>query len=404
MLNDTAFQRLMTEPLDWRFRSVPPSAYGASLEEWLASDPTVEELPSPVMTLDATALTANIAGMASWCAAEGLTHAPHGKTTMAPQLWRRQLESGAAAITLATPAQLRIAAAFGVPRVFLANEIVRPDALTWLAGWVADGADVVCFADSVDAVSIMDSILRSSGATLDVCVELGGVGGRAGAREHETALGVAAAIDRASSLRLVGVGGYEGSLAHDVHDADLAIVDDFTRRLVRLHEALDYPVDRPIVTVGGSQYFDQIADAARPLIESGVEVVLRAGSYIAHDHGMYAGATPAARHRNGPALTPALTVRAGVLSLPEPGLALLDVGRRDVPFDAGFPIPLDLPHAAVVALNDQHAHVRGDLDGVNVGDIVRLGISHPCTAFDRWNLIPVVSDDGSIVDAVRTYF
>jgi len=35
---------------------------------------------------------------------------------------------------------------------------------------------------------------------------------------------------------------------------------------------------------------------------------------------------------------------------------------------------------------------------------VCLGISHPCTAFDKWQLIPVVDEEYRIVDVVRTFF
>ena len=32
------------------------------------------------------------------------------------------------------------------------------------------------------------------------------------------------------------------------------------------------------------------------------------------------------------------------------------------------------------------------------------GISHPCTAFDRWRAMPVVDDDYNVVGSVRTFF
>jgi D-serine deaminase-like pyridoxal phosphate-dependent protein len=60
----------------------------------------------------------------------------------------------------------------------------------------------------------------------------------------------------------------------------------------------------------------------------------------------------------------------------------------------------------VSALNDQHTYLR-DAEVV-VGDVVRLGVSHPCTAFDRWTLIPVLDDADAdhprVVDLVRTFF
>ena len=41
---------------------------------------------------------------------------------------------------------------------------------------------------------------------------------------------------------------------------------------------------------------------------------------------------------------------------------------------------------------------------VRVGDLVGLGISHPCTTFDKWQVVYVVDDDYAIVDAVKTFF
>ena len=101
-----------------------------------------------------------------------------------------------------------------------------------------------------------------------------------------------------------------------------------------------------------------------------------------------------------------------MLSTPEPGLAIIGAGRRDVPFDAGLPVPVrarstagalrPLPGASVERINDQHAYLRDA--AVEVGELVQLGISHPCTAFDKWRVIPVVDDEDRVVDLLRTYF
>jgi D-serine deaminase-like pyridoxal phosphate-dependent protein len=110
---------------------------------------------------------------------------------------------------------------------------------------------------------------------------------------------------------------------------------------------------------------------------------------------------------------------ARVVSRPEPGLVLLDAGKRDVPFDEGLPEPqlaaeqLGSPPrplaGEITAVNDQHAFLRLDpTDPLRVGQVVRLGLSHPCTAFDKWRWIPVVEGtdepDPVVVELVRTYF
>ncbi len=188
-----------------------------------------------------------------------------------------------------------------------------------------------------------------------------------------------------------------------------------------LHEA-GLTGDRPILTAGGSAFFDvvvaELTAAARPQVQP--RVILRSGCYITHDHGFYAGISPAVRHTaDGLTLQPALEVWAQVLSCPEPGLALLGAGRRDLSFDAGLPVPLrvraqqdvggrETAAAAdmkVTALNDQHAYLNvPDDSGLRPGDLVCLGISHPCTTFDKWRVIPVVDDTGHVTDAVHTFF
>ena len=61
---------------------------------------------------------------------------------------------------------------------------------------------------------------------------------------------------------------------------------------------------------------------------------------------------------------------------------------------------------AVTKLNDQHAYLKLDADGggLRVGDRVCLGISHPCTTFDKWRWMPVVDEDYGVVDAIVTCF
>lgn len=395
MLDEAVLRRERDIRLDWRWKAVPPRAHGLTIDEWLATRPHLDDLGTPVLTLDADALSHNIDAMAAWCAERGVLHAPHGKTTMAPAIWDRQLRAGAHALSLATVPQLRVARAFGVPRVLLANELA--DAAS--ARWIAEGdTEVWCLIDSAEGVSILDA----AGVPLRVLVELGASGGRAGARSVEDARKVAAAVAGSANLVLAGVSGWDGGVAHDASAGDLAKVDELLTALRALHESLDYGVDRPVVTAGGSVYFDQVADHLAGL--PGADVVVRSGSYVTHDDGTYAELSPGLRGRPGPALRPALRAYGRVLSRPEPGLAIVDTGRRDVPFDNGLPIPLDLPGARVTQLNDQHIFLEGDLDGLAVGDRVRFGISHPCTAFDKWDLIPVLDAGGFVVDVIRTYF
>ncbi|WP_405013494.1 alanine racemase [Kitasatospora sp. NBC_01539] len=409
---------LAGERLDFRFKAVPAEAWGSTVAEFLADRPALDTLGTPLLTLDDAALDHNLRTMAAWCAQAGVGLAPHGKTSMAPALWQRHLDAGAVAVTLANLPQLRVGRAFGVRRIHLANTLLDPAGLRWIAAELAADPEFrfACWADSTRTVALMSEALRGAPAPVGVCVELGAPGGRTGCRTLPEAVEVARAVHAAPGLRLAGVSGYEGPLGPDASPASLAAVTAYLRRLADLHrqlagDGLFDAADEVWVTAGGSAFFDTVAEELAPLADARTRVVVRAGAYLAHDDGFYRGISPFGRGA-GQELRPALHGWSRVLSTPEPGLALLDAGKRDLPTDLGLPTPQlvrggkPLAGAEVTALNDQHGFLRGA--DVQVGDVVRLGVSHPCTAFDRWNLIPVLDDADAehprVVDLVRTFF
>ena len=373
----------------------------------------------PVLTLRESALVGNLAAMAAYCAGAGVELAPHGKTAMSPELAARQLASGAWGITVATIGQLRAYRAFGFPRLLLANELVDETGIAWLAGELAadPGFSAYCYVDSTDGVAILDRVLtaRPAGRRLPVLVEIGL--GRTGCRTDDQAIAVAKAAAATSTLTVAGVAGYEGTISGTDAQA-LGRVASFCRRLANLAGVMAGDGEF-IVTAGGSVYFDVVTrelTAGRSGLPGGMTVVLRSGGYLFHDHGFYHRVTPAARGVAGaPLLRPALELWAQVVSRPEPGLALLSAGRRDAGFDAGLPVPLRarrrdggaaaLAGAEVTGLNDQHAYLRLDPGtALAPGDLVCLGISHPCTTLDKWRVIPVLDEEDRVIDAVHTFF
>jgi len=374
----------------------------------------------PVLVLRESAVAHNIGAMAAYCAAAGVRLAPHGKTTMAPQLFARQLAAGAWAVTAATVGELQVYRAFGVSRVLLANELTAPAGAAWLAGELAadPGFDCYVYADSLPGVRLLDEAVRqaSPARPLPVLVELGYPGGRTGCRDLAAAEAVARAVAQAGSLRLAGAAGYEGLIGRDRSPQTLGAIAAFCRELRSLGDRLaatGLAPDELILSAGGSAFFDVVARE----LTSGLPgrpaplVVLRSGVYIAFDHGLYAGMVPSPP----PLLEPALELWAHVLSRPEPGLALACAGRRDVAFDAGLPVPLRIRgrdgslrparDVRAVRLDDQHCYLQLPA-GTELapGELVCFGISHPCTTFDKWRVIPVVVDDYRVVDAVYTFF
>ncbi|WP_309074202.1 alanine racemase [Paenarthrobacter sp.] len=434
-ISASAVAGLADRRLDWRHKAVPASANGTTHADFLAAKHTLADLQTPLLTLDARALRANADRLADWCRERGVLLAPHGKTTMSPQLWTDQLNRGAWGITLANFAQLRVAREFGVRNLQLANSLTDPHAIQWVARVATPDAPILSWMDSLGTVEVINRTLAGSEAVLDVLVELGAHGGRTGARSVEAAMEIARAISESPNLRLVGVSGYEGSLAHTADDAGLAAVRGYLAKMRLLHEELLaadlYGSSKVIITAGGSAYFDDVVTVLAPTISTGaelggpaVDLMIRSGAYIIHDDGFYRGISPFSREGDQP-FKAGLYGWARVVSQTEPGLAILDAGKRDLPFDEGLPEPQfigpvlggamePLLDAKITSVNDQHSFMSYEASTTTVrpGDVVRLGLSHPCTAFDKWTVIPVLADSGSaespgnqtIVDLIHTFF
>lgn len=391
-------------------KAFPARAHGLRLSQIPDAGLRLSDFSTPVMTVHEEALAHNEHTVFDWAADQGVLLAPHGKTTMAPALWQRLLTAGAWGITVATAWQASVAIEAGVDRVFIANAVTNTaDAARLGAEMVANPRlRVLCWADSVDTIALLAAAKIDPRHPLDVLVELGGAGGRTGARTVEEGESIARAITEAPGLRLAGVGGYEGPFGPDRSERSVRAVDAFLGTIVELHHRLSYADGvRPILSAGGSAFPDRAAAVLAPLRDE-ADIVLRSGAFQIHDDGLYTRMSPFGPLTDTAPLRSAMHAWARVVSQPEDGLALLDAGRRDVPFDVDLPVPQTVP-GEITALNDQHAFLALDPGArLRVGDIVRLGLSHPCTAFDKWRVVPLIddpdSDDPRVIGAVATCF
>ena len=390
-----------------------------------------EDLPLPLAVLKVSALRNNSRWMRSFTERHGVAIAPHGKTTMAPALFDLQLRDGAWGVTLSTPHQIAAALDFGMRRIFVANQIMGRAAIGFLFDALDRQPDLELFT-LVDSVELVDQIertmrTRACGRRLNVLVEKGFEGGRTGCRTVAEAVAVAHRIANSPVLRLAGVEGFEGIIRKSDTQATLAALRAFLGSVVDVAEQCDRAglFDGPILlSAGGSAFFDLVVDAfggASLSVET--TILLRSGCYITHDSGMYTRLfaylperAPEVLAQGGP--VPALEVWAYVQSCPEPGRAIVTLGKRDASYDdlpvpelwfrpdGGEPRPQPLGEGySISALNDQHGYLTLPPGSpLRVGDMVSFGISHPCLTFDKWRLLQLVNDDYDIVGAVRTYF
>lgn len=416
--------------LDGRTKGIPANAAPFPLSELGGKGWNVlrEDLPMPLMLIKRRALDHNAAVFGQYLTSHDLSIAPHGKTTMSPQIFAEQLSGGAWGMTAATVNQVQVMHHFGVKRVLLANQLIGKAHLAGIAALInADpDFDFLCFVDSVAQLDNMLGHLDSltPARPIRVLIEIGAAGGRTGFRTQAEALALAeklAASDQ-GLVRFAGVATFEGVVPGI--DKDPMLIEPFAQNIVdvarALPESLYSGLEEFILSGGGSSYFDIVADRFSTLdLPVPVRVLLRSGCYVTNDSGAYKKAQDEAKadpRRSWKSdLEPALEAWAYVQSMPEPGIAFLSMGKRDVPYDAGLPVPfkrfrpgtgfLPVGEATIFATNDQHAYVRlGAESDWQVGDLIASGVSHPCTAFDKWRFLPIVDDDYTVTDGVLTFF
>lgn len=392
------------------------------------------DLPFPVATLDIDALRANAAWINAVTGHYRVSLCPHGKTTMAPQLFRQQLLDGCWGITLSTQHQVQAARHYGVERIFLANEILDSSFLAYISKeQQADPAfDFYFLVDSREGI---DALRRAAEAAsghrpFQVLIELGHPEGRTGCRSMDEASALAEQLAQMPGCAiLVGIEGFEGAIRGRDRTETESRVEEFLQRINETAAALEQRGliggKEILLTAGGSSYFDLAARILnRATLKRPSRVVLRSGCYITHDSLMHEVEVGRALQRSPElaaiAVRPkqALTVWAVVLSRPAPDLLYLNAGKRDVSHDVHLPrllafwdpermqAPAPLPaEYEVRMLYDQHAMVACPPDSLlKPGMIVRLGISHPCTTFDKWDVICLTDANLNVVGAIKTFF
>jgi D-serine dehydratase len=384
-----------------------------------------EDLSLPAAVLYKHKLEHNLRWMQDFVRAYGVKLAPHGKTTMAPRLFEMQLASGAWGLTLATAHQTQVAFRHGVRRVLMANQLVGRRNMAIISELIADpGFSFYCLVDSVELVDLLSEYFRERRQQLNVLVELGVMGGRAGVRNDEQLDEVLAAIDRSNgSIVLSGIEVYEGVLKEEPSVRTLLKrAVEATRRLVAKRKDAAAPF---LLSGAGSSWYDVVAEEFTAAgFGPEVDIVLRPGCYLTHDAGHYREtqvrilqSNPVARGI-GSDLECALHIWAYIQSVPEPGRAIVGLGRRDAAFDSGLPVPalyfrpgkdtIPMPapaHWRLSRIMDQHAFLEvSTLDGVRPGDMIGFDICHPCLTFDKWRTIPMVDSDFRVVEVVQTFF
>ena len=392
-----------------------------------------EDLALPVVAICQSALERNRLWMRRLLAQQGSLHAPHGKTLVSPQIYSKELEDGAWGLTVATIYQLQVYRHFGAKRILYANQLVGRAGINYVLDELAADPEFefFCLVDSVACLQILADAVRwrRLGRPINLLLEIGYAGGRAGCRDSEEALSVARAIAaQHPGFMLCGVEIYAGTID------ELSMAESVPRirevlakaaHVARLCEQEGLFKTREVIFCAGCSHYFDLAPAAAEMVGMAdrLRVIVRSGCYLYFDSRWYAERFLATFDRikrlknRTPTPEASIEMWGYVLSLPETRLAICGIGRRETSFAFGLPVPLkwfrpgihEQPHPLsteyrVTALNDHHAFLELPSDSpLRCGDMICLGISVPTATFDRWQLIFLVDDSYQIVRALRNF-
>ena len=401
-----------TTVIEDKYKGFPIDSYGKTLEQFLATKPNIftANFQFPIMVLKESALKNNIAQMMSFCKSVAAELAPHVKTTMSPQLAQLQVAAGATALTVANFWQAGIFLKHGFKKIIIANEVLDPMAIAEIAKInKAKQGEIVFYVDSLQGLEIIQKHTPVEGEQ-NLLIEIGTENGRGGVRDLSLVEQLAQRIRADKRLNLIGVTGFEGAVPDGARGrrGEKKLVKFCQKIVAAANLAYPYKSDQQfVISAGGSAYFDIVARELNKF-DKPRRLLLRSGGYITHDHRYYEQIYPFAGTER--AFQPAIEVWAQVISKPERNFGVLNLGKRDIGNDLHNPIPIKSYDtkvksfsAVIEKLNDQHGYLRGRQE-FSLAQLIGLGISHPCTTFDKWGLIPLVNDNYDLVDCLQTFF
>src|SRR5712691_9242716 len=336
-----------------------------------------EELITPALVLDIDAAQRNIDRMASELKQMGSTTIrPHYKTHKSPDLARRQLQAGAAGLSMATVWEAAVLAGAGMDNLFVVNTVSHPAKIRMLAELARDRQILVAVDEAPNAAAHSAAAVRA-GSTLGIMVEVDTGMDRCGVDTTGQALAVAQRVMELPGLRFEGITGYEGhcSLTPDSdlrHQRQREAMKFFTG-VAEMLEANGIPCK--IRSAGGIATWRWTA--AYPGLTE-----IQAGTYVLMDN-FHGQMVPGFEH--------SLTIQATVISR-QSDKVIVDAGNKSVADPADVTMP---GHDLKVFRFDEEHGIFAAPDGspLQVGDSVALVPGYSPSTVNWYDAYHVVQDD-----------
>ena len=398
-----------------------------------------EDVQFPILTIKKSFFNKNILSMHKYVKANKVFLAPHIKTSMSPQIIQQIFNLGCWGFTVANNQQLSVLLKMGIRKIIFANLITNQsniDNLFQLINQYKDIQIYICV-DSIFGINLLKTLSKklNFNRVIKILIEVGYQNSRSGIRNIKSLNKILDSLRILPvNFKISGILFYEGASAVNNYSISLKRVE----KCIKLaFNCLNFLISNNIInnkeciiSGGGSEYFDLVVDSFKKNKKNkNFKFVIRPGSYIAYGHGYYLSSLNKINDRKKIIIKnkkinatdlfqPSLELWAHVISQQDSGKAILNFGKRDVSFDLGYPIPLLVyrngkilhkspydKNIVVYKLNDQHAFIKFSKNyNIEVGDLVKFGVSHPCITIDKWKIFYMINDNNTIVEAFKTFF
>lgn len=347
----------------------------------------VEQLETPVLTVDIDAMQRNLATMMGILAGSKIRLRPHLKTAKTPALAHLMVRAGAVGVCAAKLSEAEVLANAGITDILLTSEVAGAGKIERLIGLAARLPDFKAVVDNRPVVEQIARLARERGVVAKLLVELDVHTGRSGVVTPAGVLELADLIRDTDGVEFVGVHGYAGHAqvrpAAERIERNGPAMEILSETVELLKE---HNHDVRYVTGGGT-------GTCAMDVENGVLNEVQAGSFLLMD----------VLYRNaGVPFENALRCLTTIISRPTAERAVCDAGGKTMSHDGGPPEVENLPGVRYLRGSDEHGSIAVDpaeLKGeLNVGDIISLLPSHVCTTINLHDVL--VGVRGGVVEAV----
>jgi D-serine deaminase-like pyridoxal phosphate-dependent protein len=336
----------------------------------------VSDLDTPALVIDLDIMERNLRKLADYGRDHDLRIRPHTKTHKIPALARKQIDLGAAGLTVAKVGEAEVMLSAKPPELLVAYPIVGRKKLDRLMQ-VAQKTAVTVSLDSLFVARQLSDAARAAQIEIGILAEVDVGLGRVGVAPGDALLQLIQGIDRLPRLRFEGIAFYPGMIR--------SLDEEGEEALKRLAQMLD-GILRELRRAGFQAKI--VSGGSTPTLFHSHELPglneIRPGTYIFNDRNTVLAGSASLEDC-------AASIHVTVVSTSKPGQMIIDGGSKTFSSDrqaagteVSFGHVVDAPEAVFTKMNEEHGFVelRRSTAQFDVGDRVRIVPNHICVAMN----------------------